>query len=157
MKTLGVLLFTIFLCKAATADILPPVEMVIADEDLLQWEKECTNKNTVSCYNLGVNAAINQYDEVEAAIYYRKACDLDDALGCFNLGGVLIKKFETRPEGLSAFEKACKMSKDPKQPYKIRKANRSACTYAKIIKKNMDLNYHPDLINKMLNSQKKKK
>jgi uncharacterized protein len=141
---LGALLTLALRVRASDDDqvLLAPGAAKIPVETVDLWKQECNTKHIPrSCYNVAVNYAQNEGDEVKAIEYLRPLCKQEYVLGCFNLGGILIKETATRKEGLAAFQKACALSKGNAGTTKENAATSSACEIAGIVGKNLDADY----------------
>ena len=79
MKIMSGMLMIFFLvsCSSETKKSNNP------ESELSSLEKECANKNGLSCAKLGYR--LKSTDSLMALSFYKKGCDLGDQASCFNL------------------------------------------------------------------------
>lgn len=131
--------------QVETYSLLEQGEYVASSQEALSLKEKCENKkNSVSCYDYAVHLAQTIDDEAQSVRYYQRGCDLKYEAACFNLGGILIKKMETRSEGIKAFQKSCLAAKDAKASSEKKEVLKVACDLIPILEKHMTAPY-PEL------------
>lgn len=83
------------------------ISMANAQTELVQkWEQACQENKSEYCHNIGYYYEDSVEDEVQAQVYYDKACELGFPSSCFNLG-ILLQKQNLKEDSIKSFQRGC--------------------------------------------------